>query len=144
VAEVVVSALTAEGSELVTLPKISGENGALIVAELDAGLPFVARRIFTLLDIPQGEARGTHAHRHCEQFLVCMKGSVVAVVDDGTHREQVLLDSPTKGLYMPALTWGTQYNYSPDAVLLVLASDLYDADDYIHDYTEFRALRGLA
>lgn len=143
-AEVSVNDLTAVGTQLFTLPKISGDNGALIVAELDAGLPFIARRIFTLLDIPGGEARGTHAHRHCEQFLICMKGSVVAVIDDGTHREEVVLDSPTKGLYMPALTWGTQYDYSPDALLLVLASDLYDADDYIHEYAEFQALRSQA
>lgn len=133
--------LTVVGVQLFTLPKITGDNGSLIVAELGAGLPFVARRIFTLLEIPPGEARGTHAHRRCEQFLVCMKGSVTAVVDDGTRREEIVLDSPTKGLYMPALTWGTQYAYSPDALLLVLASDPYDADDYIHDYDEFRVLR---
>jgi hypothetical protein len=133
--------LAVVGAQLITLPKITGDNGSLIVAEIDAGLPFVARRIFTLLDIPHGEARGTHAHRQCEQFLVCMKGSVTAVIDDGSRREEVVLDSPTVGLYMPALTWGTQYDYSSDALLLVLASDPYDADDYIHDYDEFRALR---
>jgi len=66
------------------------------------------------------------------------------VIDDGTRREEIVLDSPTRGLYMPALTWGTQYNYSPDALLLVLASDPYDADDYIHDYDEFCALRANA
>jgi len=135
---------TVAGVQLFTLPRITGDNGSLIVAEIGAGLPFVARRIFTLLDIPQGEARGTHAHRQCEQFLICLKGSVTAVIDDGTRREEIVLDSPTRGLYMPALTWGTQYDYSSDALLLVLASDPYDADDYIHDYDEFRALRANA
>lgn len=123
------------------LPRINGENGSLIVGELGAGLPFVARRIFTLLDVPTGEPRGIHAHRACEQFLICMRGSVTAVVDDGSRRREVILDDPTLGLYMPALTWGTQYRYSADAVLVVLASELYDADDYIHDYEEFRRLR---
>jgi UDP-2-acetamido-3-amino-2,3-dideoxy-glucuronate N-acetyltransferase len=129
------------GVRLVDLPKISSDNGSLIVAELGAGLPFTARRIFTLLDIPAGEARGTHAHRECEQFLICMRGSVMAVIDDGVNRQEVLLDDPTRGLYMPALTWGTQYDYSADALLVVLASDVYDAADYIEDYEEFLAIR---
>lgn len=130
-----------EGVTLTRLPKITGDNGSLIVGELGAGLPFVARRIFTLLDVPSGEPRGIHAHRVCQQFLICMRGSVTAVVDDGRKRREVVLDDPTLGLYMPALTWGTQYRYSADAVLVVLASDLYDADDYIHDYDEFRELK---
>jgi UDP-2-acetamido-3-amino-2,3-dideoxy-glucuronate N-acetyltransferase len=133
--------IVVDGVEIIELPKITGENGSLIVAERGAGLPFDARRIFTLLDIPQGEARGTHAHRECAQFLICMTGSVVAIVDDGVHRQEILLDRPTVGLHMPAMTWGTQYNYSRDAMLLVLASDPYDADDYIHDYEEFTALK---
>jgi dTDP-4-dehydrorhamnose 3,5-epimerase-like enzyme len=126
-----------EGVLLVELPKITSENGSLVVAELGAGLPFVVRRMFTLLEIPPGEARGTHAHRECQQFLVCMRGSVRAIVDDGQHRQEVILDAPTHGLYMPAMTWGTQYDYSPDAILVVLASDPYDAADYIEDYDEF-------
>lgn len=134
-------AITVDGVELIELNKIVGENGSLIVAEIGAGLPFAASRIFTLLDIPAGEARGTHAHRQCAQFLICMTGSVTAIVDDGTTRQEVVLDSPARGLYMPAMTWGTQYNYSEDAMLVVLASDPYDADDYIHDYTEFVNLR---
>ena len=135
------SAIIVAGVELVNLTTITADNGTLIVGEVGAGLPFEVRRIFTLLDIPAGEARGTHAHRNCEQFLICMRGSVIAIVDDGEHRQEVLLNSPTSGLYMPALTWGTQYDYSRDALLLVLASDPYDADDYIHDYGEFQALR---
>ena len=129
------------GVELLELPKITGENGSLIVAELGAGLPFTAQRIFTLFDIPFGEARGTHAHRECAQFLICLRGSVTAVVDDGERRQDVLLDRPTLGLHMPAMTWGTQYNYSADALLIVLASDGYDAADYIHDYDEFQLLK---
>jgi hypothetical protein len=130
-----------EGVELLELPKITGDNGSLIVAELGAGLPFVASRVFALFEIPSGEARGTHAHRRCAQFLICMRGSVTAIIDDGSRREEVVLDRPTLGLHMPAMTWGTQYNYSEDAMLLVLASDPYDADDYIEDYDEFVALK---
>ena len=135
------SDIVVDGVELIELPKITSDLGSLIVAELGAGLPFIARRIFTLLEIPEGEARGIHAHRQCEQFLICMRGSVTAVVDDGTRRQEILLDSPTTGLYMPAMTWGTQYNYAPDALLVVLASDPYDAKDYIEDYDEFLELK---
>ncbi|CAN5520552.1 N/A [soil metagenome] len=128
------------GVRLVELNQISADNGMLVIGEVPGQLPFSVERIFTLFNIPDGEVRGTHAHRQCEQFLICQRGSVTAVVDDGTNRTEVVLDRPYLGLYMPALTWGTQYRYSADAVLLVLASDAYDADDYIHDYEEFKAL----
>jgi hypothetical protein len=132
------------GVALVELNEITGDNGSLVVGERPGQLPFGVERIFTLYNIPDGEIRGTHAHRRCEQFLICQRGSVTAVVDDGENREEIVLDRPSLGLYMPALTWGTQYRYSPDAVLLVLASDPYDADDYIHDYDEFKALSAQA
>lgn len=128
------------GVRLIRLQRIDGENGSLVVADSPAGLPFVARRLFTLFDIPSGELRGTHAHRACQQLLICQRGAVTAVVDDGSHRAEVVLDDPAVALYMPALTWGGQYQYSADAVLAVLASDPYDADDYIHDYEEFLSL----
>jgi hypothetical protein len=128
------------GVRVIELQEIAGSNGRLVVAEMPAGLPFAANRIFTLMDIPPAEMRGTHAHRQCEQFLICMRGSVTAVVDDGTLSTELILDRPTVGLYMPALTWGAQYNYSPDAVLVVLASDPYDAADYIEEYSEFLKL----
>ena len=133
--------IVVDGVTLVELPKITGDLGSLIVAELGAGLPFTARRVFTLLDIPPGEARGIHAHRECQQFLICMRGSVTAVVDDGTNRQEIRLDSPQLGLYMPAMTWGTQFDYSIDALLVVLASDPYDAADYIEDYDDFQSRR---
>ena len=131
---------TVRGVRVIELQEIAGANGRLVVAEQPAGLPFAATRIFTLMNIPAAEMRGTHAHRQCEQFLICMRGSVTAAVDDGTRRDELILDRPTLGLYMPALTWGGQYNYSPDAVLVVLASDPYDAVDYIEDYNEFLTL----
>lgn len=127
-------------TRLIALPQIVADNGSLVVAEHPAGLPFVARRMFALFGVPEGEARGIHAHRECEQFLICLRGSVTALVDDGHNRRELLLDRPDRGLYMPALTWGTQRDYSPDALLLVLASHEYDGDDYIHDYAEFQQL----
>lgn len=128
------------GARLVELKSIAADNGSLVIGEHPDELPFTVERIFTLFDIPEGEVRGTHAHRKCEQFLVCLRGSVTAVVDDGTNKAEVVLDRPSLGLYMPSLTWGTQHRYSSDAILVVLASDPYEADDYIHEYDEFIAL----
>jgi UDP-2-acetamido-3-amino-2,3-dideoxy-glucuronate N-acetyltransferase len=127
---------------VVDLVEILDAKGSLIVGEFAAQLPFVVRRMFIISGVPEGEPRGIHAHRVCEQFLVCVQGSVKAMVDDGHRREVVTLDRASTGLYMPALTWGTQYDYSADAVLVVLASHPYDADDYIHDYDEFFSAAG--
>ena len=105
-------------------------------------LPFSPARVFTVFDVPSELVRGSHAHRSCELFLVCVRGSLNCVVDDGRHRDEVRLADPDHGLHLPALVWGTQYKYSRDAVLLVLASEPYDPADYIRDYDEFRRLVG--
>lgn len=128
------------GTRLIQLREIVADNGSLVVGEVPGTLPFVPRRFFALYGIPAGEARGTHAHRECEQFLVCLRGSVTALVDDGTSNRTVILDRPDLGLYMPPLIWGTQSEYSDDALLLVFASEPYDAADYIEDYDKFLEL----
>ena len=96
-----------------------------------------------MFDVPSVETRGEHAHKACHQFLVCVRGSVNVVADDGRDRQEYVLDRPEKGLHLPPMVWGIQYKYSPDAVLLVFASHYYDADDYIRDYEEFRRLAGV-
>lgn len=115
-------------------------RGSLVAADFSSDLPFVPRRAFTVFDVPTKDVRGEHAHHKCEQFLLCLVGSVSCVVDNGQMRQEFRLDRPDIGLYMPPMTWGTQYNYSPDAVLLVFASHEYDARDYIRDYDEFMVL----
>lgn len=119
---------------------IEDHRGSLIVGEINKQLPFITERFFFVSRVPEGEPRGIHAHRKCHQLLICVSGSVRAMFDNGSFREVVLLDQPNYGLHMPPLTWGTQYDFSADAVLLVLASDRYDSDDYIHDYEEFLEL----
>ena len=125
------------GVRVDTLTRAVDIRGSLIAGE---GLPFTPQRFFTVFDVPSAETRGSHAHRVCEQYLVCLRGSVSAIVDDGDRREEIRLDSPDLALYMPAMTWGTQYRYSPDAVLLVLASHPYDNADYIREYDDFLTL----
>ena len=108
-------------------------RGSLSVGEFERDIPFVPRRYFLVFDVPSEKTRGEHAHRECHQFLICVKGSCAVVVDDGHSRAEVLLDSPALGIHLPPLTWGIQYKYSADAVLLVFASHYYDAPDYIRD-----------
>jgi dTDP-4-dehydrorhamnose 3,5-epimerase-like enzyme len=112
-------------------------RGTLAAAEFPGQLPFAPKRFFLVYEVPGKEVRGEHAHRACRQFLVCIRGSLSVVVDDGTASEEVTLDRPDLGLYLPALVWAVQYKYSSDALLLVLASDPYDPADYIRDYDEF-------
>lgn len=112
-------------------------RGSLTAGEFDREIPFVPKRYFLVFDVPTAETRGEHAHLRCEQFLIAVRGSVSVVADDGDAREEFRLDHPGAGLYLPPMTWGIQYRYSSDAVLLVFASDYYDATDYVRDYGEF-------
>jgi len=124
-------------ARLIPLKVASDLRGSLAAIELTNELPFVPARFFAVFDVPSKDVRGEHAHHRCEQVLVCLRGSVTCIVDDGVAREQVRLDRPDVALYMPAMTWGTQYQYSSDAILGVFASLPYDGADYIREYEEF-------
>ena len=128
------------GVTLKQLPRYQDIRGALTVGEFAKDLPFQPKRYFMVFDVPSQETRGEHAHRICHQFLICVNGSVRVLADDGTRREEFMLDSPSQGLHLPPMTWGTQYQYSPGAVLLVFASEEYDANEYIRHYDEFLEL----
>ncbi|NGM54447.1 isomerase [Stenotrophomonas pavanii] len=132
------------GVKLHKLPRYQDLRGALSVGEFSKDLPFQPKRYFLVFDVPSQETRGEHAHRICHQFLICVKGSVRVLADDGTRREEFTLDSPSVGLHLPPMIWGTQYQYSPGAVLLVFASEEYDSDEYIRHYDEFIALTSAA
>lgn len=119
------------------LKQVSDLRGDLAVGEFPVDIPFIPKRYFLVFHVPNKEVRGEHAHKMCHQFLVCVKGSCRVAVDDGSHRAEVVLDGPDKGIYIPPLVWGTQYHYSSDAVLLVFASEHYQAEDYIRNYAEF-------
>jgi acetyltransferase-like isoleucine patch superfamily enzyme/dTDP-4-dehydrorhamnose 3,5-epimerase-like enzyme len=126
------------GVRLERTAEFSDLRGSLTAGDLPhEGVPFVPRRWFFVYDVPNQEVRGEHAHRVCHQFLVCVSGSMTVAVDDGEHRAEVVLDAPTLSLYIPPLVWASQFNYSPDSVLLVLASHSYDPSDYIRDYELF-------
>ena len=135
----IVTPTAVSGVTLHRLVLVEDLRGNLSAAEVGKHLPFGPKRYFIVFDVPGKDVRGEHAHRHCEQFLVCVRGSVNVVVDDGTNSEEIVLNEPNVGLYLPPLVWAIQYKYSADALLLVLASDPYDPDHYNRDYEAFRA-----
>jgi dTDP-4-dehydrorhamnose 3,5-epimerase-like enzyme len=124
-------------ARLYELPVIRDTRGSLSFAEYQETLPFTPKRYFIVFDVGEGQIRGGHAHRTVHQFLVCVKGSCLVLLDDGTARDEVLLDRPELGLYLPPIVWATEKEFSRDGVLMVLASEVYDTGEYIRDYDEF-------
>jgi hypothetical protein len=128
---------------VVSLPRISDPRGTLTFLEGNNHIPFDIKRVFYLYDVPTEESRGAHAHRELHQFLICLSGSFDVEVNDGEVLAKFHLNRPWMGLHIPPLIWAAEINFDPGSVCLVLASGLYDEDDYIRDYAEFLALSGL-
>jgi UDP-2-acetamido-3-amino-2,3-dideoxy-glucuronate N-acetyltransferase len=128
------------GVQLIELPYIRDLRGSLSVTEIEKDLPFIPQRIFWVFNVPGKEVRGEHSHRTTHQVLICVHGSCSVMVDDGIQRMDIPLESPNLAIYIPAMIWNVHYNYSADAVMLVLASEKYDSSEYIRDYDEFLKL----
>lgn len=129
------------GSALYLMRRVIDARGSLTVGEVPTEVPFSPVRYFAVFGVPSVELRGEHAHKRCQQFLICLHGSCRVLLDDGNRRCEVTLDRPDMGVLMPEMIWGTQYRFSPDAVLLVFASRPYEADDYLRTYDDFLAER---
>ena len=130
-----------QGVKLVSLPTVQAARGDLTALELPQIVPFEVKRIFLVHHVSDVEIRGEHAHKICWQFLIAAAGSITVDVTDGKIKETYLLNNPTQGLVIPPLVWGTQYNYSTDGSLLVLASEKFDPEDYLHNFEEFLEYR---
>ena len=126
------------GAVLYDIPCFEDDRGAINIIEIARDLPFGCQRIFYTYTVPEGNVRGEHAHKACEQFLIAVHGAVRVTVDNGIVRDEFMLDSPSKGMLLPAGRWSEQFGHSPDCILLVLASLPYDDADYIRSYDEFR------
>lgn len=113
------------------------ERGQLIALEESKEIPFAIKRVYYMYDTGEGVRRGFHSHRTLEQILICIHGSCRVLLDNGKEKETVLLDKPYEGIYVGPNMWREMYDFSPDAVLLVLASQIYDENDYIRDYHRF-------
>ncbi len=120
------------------------DRGQLIALEEMKDIPFHIKRVYYLYDTAKGVVRGKHAHRHLEQILVCIHGSCKVRLDNGEEKKVVLLEKPYEGLYVAGNMWREMFDFSEDAVLMVMASQLYDEEDYIRDYDSFLELAAEA
>ncbi len=111
--------------------------GMLSVLEYGNLIPFEIKRVYYLHHLVKERKRGEHAHKKLEQFFVCVSGSMKVLLDDGVSKKEYLLSNPNEGLYVSPMIWGSLRDFSSNAVLLVLASELYDESDYYRDYNEF-------
>ena len=116
---------------------LGDERGSLVALEGNKSVPFDIKRVYYIFGTKEGVSRGFHAHLNLKQVAVCVTGSCRFVLDNGKQREEVVLDKSTIGLLINDLTWREMYDFSPDCVLMVLASEHYDESDYIRDYQEF-------
>ena len=116
---------------------LGDERGSLIALEGNKSVPFNIKRIYYIFGTKEDVSRGFHAHRNLKQVAICVMGRCRFVLDDGKQREEIVLDNPSTGLLIEDLIWREMYDFSPDCVLLVLASEYYDEADYIRDYQAF-------
>ncbi len=122
----------------ISFPPLGDDRGSLVALEAHKTVPFEVKRVYYIFATKLGVSRGFHAHRALQQVAVCVTGKCRIVLDDGTRREEVWLDSPTKGLFIGDLVWREMHDFSPDCVLLVLANEHYNETDYIRSYDEFK------
>ena len=113
------------------------ERGQLVALEEGQEIPFKVKRVYYMYDTGKGVVRGKHAHKKLQQILICIHGSCKILVDNGTERNIIELDKPYEGIYINHNIWREMYDFSQDAVLMVLASELYDEEDYIREYSTF-------
>ncbi|MEQ8201766.1 MAG: FdtA/QdtA family cupin domain-containing protein [Syntrophomonadaceae bacterium] len=120
------------------------ERGSLVAIEERRDIPFPIRRIYYIFGTQPGVVRGLHAHRQLQQVMMCLHGSCQLQLDDGRDQTVVSMKRNDRGVLIDRMVWHQMYDFSPDCVLLVLADDYYDEDDYIRDYQEFKALAAPA
>ena len=120
------------------------DRGMLVALEEFSDIPFEIKRVYYMYDTKEGVRRGFHAHKSLEQILICIHGSCKILLDNGNEKKIVSLERPYEGLYVANSIWREMYDFSTDAVLMVLASEIYEEEDYIRDYDEFLKFIGKA
>lgn len=132
---------TISDCSLIEFPIIKNRAGSITPVHGGETIPFGINRVFYIYDIPSGAKRGMHAHKHCHEILIAASGSFEVELNDGVNKKTVLLNRPTYGLHIPPGVWATEKEYSSGVVCLALASDVYDTDDYINTYADFKKYR---
>ena len=121
---------------IIDIPRVKNPKGNLAVVELDT-IPFPIQRVYYLYDVPSESKRGGHAHKKLQQLLIPISGSFDVVLKDGENIQRITLNKPNEGLLIPVNVWRELENFTSGAVCLVLASEVYDEDDYIRNYKEY-------
>ena len=117
--------------------EFNDEYGHLTPIEGERDIPFKIKRIYYITDVDEGIRRGFHSHKILHQVLICITGSVKIMLKTPIEERVVELCDSTEGLYIGPMVWREMYDFSFGAVLLVLASNYYDANDYIRDYSKY-------
>lgn len=125
--------------KILKLPEFLDE-ARLLSTQNRSVIPFSIKRVFIISEVQKKTLRGKHAHKKTKQAMFCIQGSVSVCLNDGRKKRVYRLDQPSKGLFIDRLVWSEMYGFSPDAILMVLASDYYDERDYIRDYKRFLGL----
>ena len=121
---------------------IDGPTGSIVVGQSGIDVPFTIQRVYFLHGVPPNQVRGKHAHKALTQIAVAVAGSCCFHLDDGREKAEVKLDNPRRGIIVHPNTWREMYDFTPDCVLLVLASAHFDENDYIRDYETFKNAAG--
>ncbi|UAB75815.1 FdtA/QdtA family cupin domain-containing protein [Mesoflavibacter sp. SCSIO 43206] len=131
---------TVHNIKLVEIPKIKDVRGNLSVVEKDI-IPYEIKRVYYLYDVPSDAYRGGHAHKEQLELLIALSGSFEVTLDDGKSKRSIILNKPNKGLLIPKGIWRELQDFSSGSVCLVLASDVFDEEDYIRDYNDFLSFK---
>lgn len=123
--------------KMVTLKKHGDDRGLLVAAEGGTEIPFDIKRVYYITNVSDNKRRGFHAHKALRQVMLCISGSCKVMLDDGSEKTDVLLDSPNEGLIIEPKVWHEMFDFSEGAVILVLASGHYDESDYMRNYDDF-------
>lgn len=129
--------MTLSNCKLIEIPNYFDTRGCLSVVESNRGIPFDIKRIYYLYNIPAGKTRAAHGHLSLHQLMIAINGSFNVLLDDGSEKREIKLNKPSQGLYICPLIWRDLYNFSDDAVCMVLASEFYDEADYFRNYQDF-------
>jgi len=123
--------------KIVNFKTLGDDRGSLIAIEEGYNAPFDIKRVYYIFDTKAGVERGFHAHINLKQICIAVKGSCTFILDDGKKREEIKLNNPNQGLFIEGLIWREMKDFTPDCVLVVLASEHYDESDYIRNYNKF-------
>lgn len=124
--------------EINNLKQLRDERGVLTILESEKDCPFSIERVYFLSNLKVDLPRGFHAHYKLWQYTLCLQGSFEMIYDDGVRREALTLDSSSKGVLIPPMIWHEMCKFSSDCLIMVVASDHYDEEDYIRNYDEFK------